>query len=75
MRFMVCIIHSCGQAATTNEIVVAACLFETYRGCYQNKIQDRASRWFYYTIGNKRYALEGHIEVTPSNLVFYIFLS
>jgi hypothetical protein len=27
-----------------------ACLFETCRGCYQNKIQESAPRWFYYKI-------------------------
>ena len=27
-------------------------LFETCRGCYQNKIQESASRWFYYTTFN-----------------------
>ena len=26
-----------------------ACLFETCRGCYQNKINESASRWFCYT--------------------------
>ena len=25
-----------------------ACLFGTCRGCYQNEIQENASRWFYY---------------------------
>ena len=27
-----------------------ACLFETRRGCFQNKIHGSAFRWFYYTI-------------------------
>ena len=49
MQFMVCIVHSCGPATTTISIVVVA---GPRRGCYQNKIQESASRWFYYTIYN-----------------------
>ena len=32
-----------------------ACLFETCRWCYQNKITESASRWFYYTIAARVY--------------------
>ena len=49
MQFMVCMVHSCGPAATTIEMEDGtAYQLETCTGCYKNKIQERTSRWFYY---------------------------
>ena len=33
------------------------CLFETCRGCYQNEIQESASRWFCYTLHIVKFGL------------------
>ena len=46
-----CVIHTinCMYSKISSWRGIAS-LFETCRGCYQNKIQESASRWFYYTI-------------------------
>ena len=48
MQVMVCIMHSCGLAATTIDMELPW-KFETCSGFYQNKIQESASRRFCYT--------------------------